>query len=68
MLRIDATTTSYNASSIIDGDNVASFTANINNPGEGVYVSIGFNNLTTLQANLSELKEDLEEFIDTIAE
>ena len=68
MLRIDSTTTSYNASSIIDGNNIASFTANINNPGEGVYVSIGFNNLTTLQANLSELKEDLDEFIDTIAE
>lgn len=68
MLRIDSTTTSYNASSIIGGNNVASFTANINNPGEGVYVSVGFNNLTTLQANLSELKEDLNEFIDTITE
>lgn len=68
MLRIDSTTTSYNASSIIGGNNVASFTANINNPGEGVYVSVGFNNLTTLQANLAELKEDLDEFIDTIAE
>lgn len=68
MLRIDSTNTSYNASSIIGGNNVASFTANINNPGEGVYVSIGFNSLTILQNNLTELKEDLEEFLDSIVD
>lgn len=68
MLRIDSTTTSYAASSVINGDTVASFNANINNPGEGVYVSINFTNLTTLQANLNALKGDLEEFIDTIVE
>ena len=68
MLRIDSTTTSYNASSIIGGNNVASFSANINNPGEGVYLSIGFNNLTILQTNLSEIKEDLCDFLDSIAE
>lgn len=68
MLRIDSTTTSYAASSIIGGNNVASFTANINNPGDGVYLSVGFNSLATLQSNLTELKEDLEEFIDTIVE
>jgi len=48
MLRIDSTTTSYAASSVINGDTVANFNANINNPGEGVYVSINFTNLTTL--------------------
>ena len=68
MLRIDSTNTNYNASSIIGGNNVANFTANVNNPGDSVYFSISVNNLTILQANLAEIKEDLADFIDSIIE
>lgn len=68
MLRIDSTTTSYAASSVINGNNVASFNANVNNPGDSVYFSINVNNLITLQANLAEIKEDLTDFIDSVVE
>lgn len=68
MLRIDSTNTNYNASSIIGGNNVATFTASVNNPGDSVYFSVNVNNLTTLQTNLAEIKEDLADFIDSIVE
>lgn len=68
MLRIDSTNTNYSASSIIGGNNVATFTASVNNPGDSVYFSMNVNNLATLQANLTEIKDDLADFIDSIAE
>lgn len=68
MLRIDSTNTNYSASSIIGGNNVATFTASVNNPGDSVYFSINVNNLAILQTNLTEIKDDLADFIDSIAE
>jgi len=68
MLRIDSTNTNYNASSIIGGSNVATFTASVNNPGDSVYFSININSLAILQTNLTEIKDDLADFIDSIAE
>lgn len=68
MLRIDSTNTNYNASSVFNDETLASFSASVNNPSESVYFSINVNTLTTLKTNLSVIKSDLEDFIDSIAE
>ncbi len=48
MLRMDSTNTNYSASSVVEGENIASFSAGVNTPGDNVYFSINVNNLSAL--------------------
>lgn len=69
MLRIDSTNINYNASSIInDDDIIANFSAGINDPSESMYISIGANNFTIFKNNLSIIKSDLNDFLDSLVE
>lgn len=66
MLRIDSKNTSFNAVSTYNGENIASFNASVNDPGNNAYINFNIDNLTTLKANIGTFKTDLAAFIDAI--
>ena len=66
MLRVDSKNTNFNAVSIYNGDNIASFNASVNDPGNNAYINFNIDNLTTAKTNISTLKADLNAFLDAI--